>query len=149
MKDELVNVRRGGWCWYGANTFKETDNVGKFMTFVKGDISDEMQELILKAIEQGATRLVKHTDPNTIGFNPFVKDGSLAIIWYSNDEEENLKGLAKFLIDNALVPKNKNGNYRNISFKYDKQTRSGEYGEEFKASISLKDLMDVATGEFY
>ncbi|MED1012110.1 hypothetical protein [Bacillus mycoides] len=149
MKDELVSVRRRGWCWYGTGTFKETDNVGKFVMVVKDDISSEMQELIIKAIEQGITTLVKHTDPDTAGFNPFVKDGSLAIMWYSTDEKENLKKLAKFLIDHGLVPKNKNGNYRNISFKYDEQTRNGEYGEEFKASISLKDLMDVATGEFY
>ncbi|PGX01696.1 hypothetical protein COE40_19200 [Bacillus cereus] len=149
MKDELVSMRSGGWCWYGTDTFKETDNVGKFMTFVKDDISNELQELILKAIKQGATTLIKHTDPRTINFNPFVKDGSLAIIWYSTDEEKALKGLAKFLIDNDLVRKTKAGKYFNISFKYDDQTRNGEYGEQFKASISLKDLMDLDTGKLY
>ncbi|PFC97095.1 hypothetical protein [Bacillus cereus] len=156
MKDELVNIRRGGWCWYGTNTYKETDNVGKFMTFVKDDISDEMQELILKAIKQGVTPFIKHTDPERLKrtgiikpFNPYAKDGTLAIIWYSTDEEKDLKNLAKFLIDNGLVPKTKAGKYYNISFKYDEQTRNGEYGEQFKASISLKDLMDLTTGEFY
>lgn len=151
MKDELVSKRMGGWCWYGVNTFKETDNVGKFMTFVKYDISDEMQGLILKAIEQGVTPFIKHTDPDMLkrAFNPYAKDGTLAIIWYSTDEEKALKNLAKFLIDNGLVPKTKAGKYYNVSFKYDEQTRNGEYGEQFKASISLKDLMDLNTGEFY
>lgn len=149
MKDELVSHKMGGWCWYGTNTFRETDNIGKFMTFVQGDISNEMQELILKAIKQGATPLVKHTDPDMLAFNPYAKNGSLAIIWYSNDEENSLKGLVEFLIDHGLVSRTKTGKYYNISFKYDKQTQNGEYGEKFKPSISLKDIMDLNTGEFY
>ncbi|MCP1096675.1 hypothetical protein M0L17_23215 [Bacillaceae bacterium OS4b] len=154
MKDELVSYRLGGWCYYGINTtqnpvFKETDNVGKFMTFGQGDLSNEMQELILKAIKQGITPLIKHTDLDTLDFNPRSKDGSWVIVWYSNDEEKALKSLAKFLIDHGLVAKTKSGRYYNISFKYDKQTRNGEYGEQFKSSISLKDLIDLNTGEFY
>lgn len=35
MKDELVSRKMGGWCWYGTSTFRETDNVVKFMTFVQ------------------------------------------------------------------------------------------------------------------
>ncbi|HDR7764815.1 MULTISPECIES: hypothetical protein [Bacillus cereus group] len=149
MKDELVSRKMGGWCWYGTNTFKETDNVGKFMTFVQDDISNELQELILKAIKQGVTSFVKHTDPDMLAFNPHAKNRSLAIIWYSTDEEKALKGVAKFLINHELVPKTKAGKYYNISFKYDEQTRNGEYGEQFKPSISLKDLMDLNTGVFY
>ncbi|MGD6816637.1 hypothetical protein ACQCVE_06090 [Metabacillus sp. 113a] len=149
MKGELVSRKMGGWCWYGINTFRETDNVGKFMTFVQEDISNETQELILKAIKQGVTPLVKHTDPDMLAFNPFAKDGSLVIIWYSTDDEKALKGVAKFLVDNGLVPKTKAGKYYNISFKYDEQTRNGKYGDQFKPSISLKDLMDLNTGEFY
>ncbi|MGG3912212.1 hypothetical protein [Peribacillus simplex] len=154
MKDELVSYRVGGWCYYGINTaqspaFKETDNVGKFMTFRQGDFSNEMQELILKAIKQGITPLIKHTDLDTLDFNPRSKDGSWVIVWYSTDEEKALKGLAKFLIDHGLVAKTKSGRYYNIPFKYDKQTRNGEYGEQFKSSISLKDLIDLNTGKFY
>ncbi|MFH0068407.1 hypothetical protein [Peribacillus sp. NPDC056705] len=154
MKDELVSYRLGGWCYYGNNTaqnpsFKETDNVGKFMTYGQGDLSNEMQELILKAIKQGITPLIKHTDLDTLDFNPRSKDSSWVIVWYSNDEEKALKGLAKFLIDHGLVAKTKSGRYYNISFKYDKQTRNGEYAEQFKSSISLKDLIDLNTGKFY
>ena len=154
MKFELASYRTGGWCYYGINTaqnpaFKETDNVGKFMTFGQGDISIELQELILMAIKQGITPLIKHTDLDMPDFNPRSKDGSWVIIWYSTDEEKALKGLAKFLIDHGLVAKTKSGRYYNISFKYDKQTRAGEYGEKFKQSISLEDLIDLNTGEFY
>jgi hypothetical protein len=154
MKDELVNYRAGGWCYYGINPvqipeFKETDNIGKFMTFGKGDFSNEMQELILKAIKEGITPLIKHTDLDMLNYNPRSKDGSWVIVWYSTDEEKALKGLAKFLIDHKLIAKTKSGRYYNVSFKYDKQTRNGEYGEQFKSSISLGDLIDLNTGEFY
>ncbi|MFT0827237.1 hypothetical protein VSK92_22945 [Bacillus swezeyi] len=145
---------RISWCYYGINTaenpaFKETDRVGKFMTYGKDDLSNEMQELILKAIKQGITPLVKHTNIDTLEFNPRSKDGLWVIVWYSTDEEKALKGLAKFLIDHGLVKKTNAGRYYNISFKYDDQTRNGEYGRQFKSSISLKDLIDLNTGEFY
>lgn len=84
-----------------------------------------------------------------LDFNLRSKDGSWVIVWYSTDEEKALKGLTKFLIEHGLVAKTKSGRYYNISFKYDKQTRNGEYGEQFKASISMKDLIDLNTGEFY
>ncbi|MUV38772.1 hypothetical protein JNUCC1_02643 [Lentibacillus sp. JNUCC-1] len=157
MKKELVSYRLGGWCYYGVNTaqnpaFKDTDHVGKFMTFGKGDISNDTQEIILKAIKQGVTPLIKHTDPETQEVNSYAKDASKddwVIIWYSTDEDKHLKGLAKFLIDHGLVRKTKTGRYYNISFKYDTQTQKGEYGEQFKPPIALKDLMDLNTGEFY
>ena len=154
MKDELVSSRRGGWCYYGIHTaqnpvFKETDNIGKFMTFGKGDFPNEMQELILKAIKQGITPLIKHTDLDALDFNPRSKDGSWVIIWYSTDEEKALKSLARFLIGHGFVAKTKSGKYYNISFKYDEQTRNGEYGEQFKSSIRLADLIDLNTGECY
>ncbi|GEN46725.1 hypothetical protein [Alkalibacillus haloalkaliphilus] len=154
MKHELVDYRLGGWCYYGKNNsqspaFKKTDNIGKFMTYGKGDLSNELQELILKAIKQGVTPLVKHNDLEMLGFNPRSTDGSWVVIWYSNDERENLKSLANFLIDHELVPKTKSSRYYNISFKYDNETRNDEYGEQFKPSIKLEDLMDLNTGEFY
>ncbi|PFB76763.1 hypothetical protein CN286_19640 [Bacillus anthracis] len=84
--------------------------------------------------------LIKHTDLDTLDFNPRSNDGSWVIVWYSTDEEKVLKGLAKFLIDYGLVAKINSGIYYNILFEYDKQ---------FKSSISLKDLIDLNTGEFY
>ncbi|GGD28935.1 hypothetical protein [Pontibacillus salipaludis] len=154
MRENLVSYKTGGWCYYGTNTiqspaFEETDNIGKFMTFGHGDISYEMQELILKAIKQDITPLIKHTDLDMTHLNPHSKDGSWVVIWYSTDEEQALKGLAKFLIDHELVPKTKSGRYYNISFKYDQQTRNDEYGENFKSSISMGDIIDLNTGKFH
>ncbi|MDF2904087.1 MAG: hypothetical protein K0S25_1725 [Bacillus sp. (in: firmicutes)] len=109
MKRELANRVDTGWLWYGANTFTESDKVGKFMTFGKGYISDELQGLILKAIKQGVTPLVKHINLDTITFNPRAKDDTWVIVWYSSDDENCLKSLAKLLVDEGLVPKTKTG----------------------------------------
>jgi hypothetical protein len=151
MKDELATAKDLGWYYYAEigvkkNPFSESDNVGKFMTFGKGEITDETQALILKAIEQGATPLVKHTNPSTVELNPYADGDSWVIVWYSTDEKESLKKLASFLTENGLIPKTKAGRYYNISFKYDNQTQNGEYGEAFKAAIKLEDLMDLNTG---
>ncbi|WP_223292479.1 hypothetical protein [Salipaludibacillus neizhouensis] len=124
MKEELVSFMNVAWCFYGVNIppspFKKTDNVGKFMTFGEGEIPDEMQELILKAIEQGVTPLVKHNR------KPNPKDYSWVTVWYSTDKEEDLKRLAAFLVDHGLVKQTVRGKYHNISFKYDSQTNRGE-----------------------
>lgn len=53
-----------------------------------------MQKLILKAIRQDVTPLVKHTDPDMLAFNPYVKDGSLTIIRYSTDEKKGFAGIS-------------------------------------------------------
>lgn len=52
------------------------------------------------------------------------------------------RGWLKYLISNGLVPKTKSGKNCSIFFKYDEQNRNGEYGEQFNASISQKDLIN-------
>ena len=51
-------------------------------------------------------------------------------------------------LDNNLIKRTKTGRLYNISFKYDDQTRAGEYGNEFKASIKLDDFLDLYTAEW-
>ena len=36
----------------------------------------------------------------------------------------------------------------NISFKYDNQTRAGEYGSDFTGEIKLEHFVDLKTGKF-
>jgi hypothetical protein len=38
--------------------------------------------------------------------------------------------------------------FYNISFKYDDQTRAGEYGEDFKGEIKLERFINLDTGEW-
>ncbi|MFV0289223.1 MAG: hypothetical protein ACK5HR_07230 [Mycoplasmatales bacterium] len=104
------------------------------------------EEQIIKICKQAITDNIvltsKHTDLSSgkpTGIACFYIDGK--------QQAEHIKVLEFFLANN-LIPRNKNGNYRNISFKFDEQTTDKQYGTEFKAKISLADFVDVKTGEF-
>ena len=47
-----------------------------------------------------------------------------------------------------LIRKTKTGKYYNISFKLDRQTEAGEYGDDYKGTIKLSDFIDLTTGEW-
>ena len=53
-----------------------------------------------------------------------------------------------FMMDNELILKTKTGRLYNISFKFDDQTRAGEYGADFKGVIKLAQFIDLNTGEW-
>lgn len=146
---EKVSSTDIAWCWYRAeNEDKENKIVGKFMTFYKGPIDGELQKVILEALAEGATPLVKHTNPKTMGLNPNPRyRDSSTIIWYSSDDKESLQKVVGFLIKNNLIRKTKTGKLYNISFKYDAQTIMGEYGDDFTGVIKLEDLVNLNTGE--
>ena len=52
------------------------------------------------------------------------------------------------MMDNNLIRKTKAGKLYNISFKYDNQTRAGEYGTAFTGEIKLEHFVDLQTGKF-
>ena len=53
-----------------------------------------------------------------------------------------------FFLENKLIRRTKTGRLYNISFKFDEQTRAGEYGSDFKAEIKLEKFVDLDTGEW-
>lgn len=53
------------------------------------------------------------------------------------------------MISHRLIPRTKTGKLYNISFKLDDQTRANEYGENFKAQLTLDMLVELITGEWY
>lgn len=51
------------------------------------------------------------------------------------------------MMDNELTQKTKTGRLYSISFKFDDQTRAGEYGADFKGAIKLAQFIDLNIGE--
>lgn len=148
MNIKLASKVDVAWVWYASPDYRIKPTVGKFITFGEGDISSDLQQLILNAIKHNITPLVKHTNIESDFKNSHAKDdNSWVICWYCNDDINSLKLLGKYLVDNNLVPRTKTGKLYNISFKYDKQTRNAEYGDSFTAKITLNDLLDLYTGE--
>lgn len=71
------------------------------------------------------------------------------ICFYLNgDDIENHHRIIQFMMDNKLIQKTKTGRWYNISFKFDDQTRAGEYGIGFKGEIKLAQFIDLNTGEW-
>ncbi len=58
------------------------------------------------------------------------------------------KRTIQFFLDYDLIRRNKAGKLYNISFKFDDQTRAGEYGELFQSDIKLERFLDLLTGEW-
>ena len=68
--------------------------------------------------------------------------------YLNGDDTEAHRRAIGFLLGHGLVRRTKAGRLYNVSFKFDEQTRAGEYGDDFHAKICLADFVDLDTGEF-
>lgn len=102
-----------------------------------GDV-EIAKSLCIKAVETEIVKEAKHSDA-----------GDGACCFYLNgDDLEGHKKVIKFFIDNNLIRKTKAGKLYSISFKFDDQTRAGEYGADFKGEIKLEQFINLYTGEW-
>ncbi len=142
MKIKVVEILN--WKYYiEANSInEEISNAGKWMYFFNADEIHRVSELCQKSILDDVVVQCKHISRD------YLSQSNVACFYVNGlDREQHIKVL-KFFLENNLVPRNKNGNYRNIAFKFDEETRLGSYGDEFHAKLNLSDFVDVATGEF-
>lgn len=115
---------------------------GKWMAFFSG--LPRAEEVCAKAVLSGAVAECKHTSA------PIVRAGKTGVMCFylNGDDRVAHRRVLSFMIENGLIRKTKTGRLFNIAFKYDDQTRAGEYGGGFKAKMTLSDLVDLDTGEF-
>ena len=118
---------------------------GKWMLF-SPDVNF-LASLCEEALEKDIVIEAKHTGFNAIE-NPKYKGNKLACFYLNIDDIERHKKLISFLLQKNLIKKKKNGELYDISFKLDTQTRAGEYSKNFKPQITLKDFIDLKTGEW-
>lgn len=136
-------IRKYGWYWFlsGKEEKLKTETCGKWMYFF--DDQEFAQNICQKAIDEGVCYECKCTDMEMQAVPTGV------ICFYLNgDDLENHKRVIRFMLVNDLVRKTKSGKYYNISFKFDNQTRAGEYGADFEGKIKLEKFVDLKTGEF-
>ncbi|MCR5196185.1 MAG: DEAD/DEAH box helicase family protein [Pseudobutyrivibrio sp.] len=91
-----------------------------------------------KAVSGNICSEAKHSDAN---------DG-VCCFYVNRDDIPAHKRVIQFFIDNNLIRKTKSGKLYNISFKFDDQTRAGEYGADFNGEIKLEQFIDLQTGEW-
>ena len=136
-------IRQFGWFWYlsGKEQILDQDKCGKWMYFFSNQ--SFAQEICQKAIDEDICYMCKCTDFE------FENDTKGVICFYLNgDDLENHKRVIEFMIANNLIQKTKTGKFFNISFKFNFQTRAGEYGADFEGKIKLDKFIDLQTGEW-
>lgn len=134
----MKTIRIYPWVRYLSDDYQGLDpqKCGKWMYFF--DDVKFADEICKKAILEGVVSSDKHSDDPT----------GVCCFYIEIDDIEAHKRVIEFFFANCLIPKNKNGNYRNIAFKLDNQTRNHEYGENFKSKLNLSDFVDLKTGEW-
>lgn len=101
-------------------------DAGKWMYFFDNN-NGFVEDICKKAVEEGIVAEAKHSDA--------IK--GVACFYLRGDDLLGHKKVIKFFLDNNMITRTKSGKLKNISFKFNYQTRNGEYGEEFNAKITL------------
>ena len=135
--------RCGGWFWYltdQANLLDE-HKCGKWMYFFKDQAF--AMDLCEKAIAEHICYECKCTDMEMTH-----AETGVVCFYLNGDDIENHRRVIRFMMDNKLIQRTKTGRLYNLSFKFDDQTRAGEYGEGFEGTIKLAQFVDLNTGEW-
>ena len=141
--EESKMQRFGGWYWYYTEEEQllEAHKCGKWMYFFKDQ--EFAKNICEKAIAEKVCYECKCRDME------FTDSEMGVICFYLNgDDIENHHRVIQFMLRNNLIQKTKKGRLYNISFKFDDQTRAGEYGADFKGEIKLAQFVDLDTGEW-
>ena len=132
-----------GWCWYFTDKAKllESHKCGKWMYFF--DDQAFAMDICEKAIAENVCYECKCTDMERTG-----NDSGVICFYLNGDDIEAHHRVIQFMMGNKLIKKTKTGKFYNISFKFDDQTRAGEYGADFEGKIKLEQFIDLYTGEW-
>lgn len=132
-----------GWCWYFTDKAKllEAHKCGKWMYFF--DDQAFAMDICEKAIAENVCYECKCTDMERTG-----NDSGVICFYLNGDDIEAHHRVIQFMMGNKLIKKTKTGKFYNISFKFDDQTRAGEYGADFEGKIKLEQFIDLYTGEW-
>ena len=130
--------RQYGWVYYIGENADQLDKhtCGKWMYFF-----NDMRfasKICHEAVEKGIVTESKHRD---------APEGVCCFYLNGNDLEAHKKTI-QFFLDHDLIQRTKNGKLYTISFKFDYQTRAGEYGELFQPEIKLDRFLDLSTGKW-
>ena len=135
------------WVNYYYDEFKYSElddkKVGKWMYYFRGEDGYEFAEAICEAaVENEIVFRAKHNSITSL------EDSGVICFYLNCDDYDRHKKVISFLIKNDMIRRTKDGRYYNESFKLNSQTRAGEYGSNFHATIRLSDFIDLKTGEW-
>lgn len=144
MNNDIEKYITSGWLvckQRGPHERSIYSNQGKWLCFFEKNAINYIIQTSEEAIKTEVTMLTKFTDVR-------YQDSGVLCIFCDGTNENQHKKILKFMLDKNLIPRNKNGNYRNIAFKFNEQSYNREYKQKFKAKISLSTFVDSKTGKF-
>lgn len=147
IADGVVRDENQNWVYYiDTERVNELDpkRCGKWM-YMTADL-EHAEKLVREAVVTGAAIEAKRS---TAAHMALSRSGTGVCCFYLNGDDAKAHHRAiEFLLGHNLVRRTKAGRLYNVSFKFDEQTRAGEYGDDFHAKICLADFVDLDTGEF-
>lgn len=133
----METIHSMGWIFYvNDKPIFDSNKVGKWMYFF--DDKNFVAEICKKAVNNHIVEEAKHSD-DTAG---------VACFYLNCDDLDAHKRVIAYFLENNLIKKTKKGRLYNISFKFDKQTKAREYGENFHSNIKLENFINLDTGEW-
>lgn len=107
---------------------------------------ERADELVHEAVVTGVVVEAKRSTAEHVALTR--TSTGVCCFYLNGDDVEAHRRAIGFLLSHDLVQRTKTGRLYNISFKFDEQTRAGEYSDGFHAKICLADFVDLDTGEF-
>lgn len=140
---DIINSR--GWVFYvnGEPKF-ELDKVGKWMYFFEEKDKEFAAQICEKAVEENIVMEAKHTADEILKY----KGTGVACFYIHYDDIDAHKRVLSYFLKNSLIRKTKKGRLYDISFKTDKQTLNGQYGNDFSSEIKLSKFIDLDSGKW-
>lgn len=125
----------------------DKDKVGKWMYFFEKKDLEKVSDICKLAIVNNIVQLCKHSNHHGCTCSPYGNgESGVACFYLHFDDIDTHKKVIDFFIENDLIRKTKRGNFYNISFKLDNQTRSNQYGNSFSSSIKLSNFINLESG---
>lgn len=138
-------INRRGWVFYvnGKPKF-DFNKVGKWMYFFEEKDIEFVAQICEKAVEENIVMEAKHTADEILKY----RGTGVACFYIHYDDIDAHKRVLSYFLKNSLIRKTKKGRLYDISFKTDKQTLNGQYGNDFSSEIKLSKFIDLDSGKW-
>ena len=139
-------IKNRGWCWFcsGQEAVLDPDKCGKWMFRFEDWQFEFAKEICQAAIDTNVCYKAKCSDLEATWW----KETGVVCFYANGDDIDNHRRIINFMLENNLIRKTAGGRFYNESFKFDEQTRNGEYGVNFVGKIKLEQFINLDTGEW-
>lgn len=119
---------------------------GKWMHVFEEKDYAQIMDIVIKSVDEDACSEAKLSS----AYNMSMYDGTgVACFYIDGTKPEQHKRILQFMLNNNLFPYDDNGHLKDAPFKFDWQTRAGQYDDTFVPEIKLSDFVNLDTGVIF